>query len=316
MDNTLWHTLFWNSDGQRLRPLWRLLLQMAMLGGLLFVTALPFALISYLAHLKPAPIWMLIISTLMMCVAVVGSVAIARRWLDRRSFASLGFANPYTQTEWQPVDLLIKEVFRDAEGNYWPLLMGFLLALLMLGGGYVTMQRLGWLQISGPFPMVDWQALLFLVIFSVVGFEEELLFRGYVLQTLCSYHQQTLSRGWNIFFGMIGSSAIFAAFHLGNAAINWTNILGIFAMGLLLAFAAVRTGRLWLSIGLHTGWNFFLMLLFGSPIPGVTVYSLLHIHVTGPALWAGTDSSTGLIFLPVLLVGAGLVWAFTQGVKR
>ena len=307
MTNSLWHTLFWNSDGRRLRPLWRLVIQMAMLGGLLFVTALPVALISSLAHLKPSPIWMLIISSLMMCVAVIGSVAIARRWLDKKSFRSLGFANPYTQTEWQPVDLLIKEVFRDAEGNYWPLLMGFMLALLMLGIGYGTMQQLGWLQVSHPttpWPIVNWQAMLFLGIFSVVGFEEELLFRGYVLQTIRS--------GWGLVSGMVVSSVIFALFHMGNSAINWTNILGIFAMGLLLAFAAVRTGRLWLSIGLHTGWNFFLMLLFGSPIPGVTVYSLLHIHVIGPALWAGTDSTTGMIFLPVLLVGAGLIWVFTK----
>ena len=287
MDNTLWHTLFRNSDGQRLRPLWRLLLQMAMLGGLLFVTALPLALISSLAHWKPSPIWMLIISSLMMCVAAIGSVAIARRWLDRRSFASLGL-----QTDQEPVRHLLYGF------------LGFLLALMMLSGGYMTMQRLGWLQISGPFPTVDWQALLFLVIFSVVGFEEELLFRGYLLQKFSSM--------WNVFAGMFGSSLVFAAFHLGNSAINWTNILGIFAMGLLLAFAAVRTGRLWLSIGLHTGWNFFLMLLFGSPIPGVTVYSLLHIHVIGPALWAGTDSTTGMIFLPVLLVGAGLIWVFTK----
>jgi uncharacterized protein len=90
--------------------------------------------------------------------------------------------------------------------------------------------------------------------------------------------------------------------------------LGIFVAGLLLAFAAIRTGRLWLSIGIHIGWNFCEAVVFGFPTSGVTVYSLIHIHVSGPLLWTGGAFGTeaGLIILPALLIGAGLIWAFTK----
>jgi hypothetical protein len=91
-------------------------------------------------------------------------------------------------------------------------------------------------------------------------------------------------------------------------------VLGIFAAGLLLAFCYVRTGKLWLSIGLHVGWNFFEGVVFGFPTSGVTIYSLLHIHVTGPALWTGGafGPEAGLIILPALAIGAGLVWLYTK----
>jgi hypothetical protein len=91
-------------------------------------------------------------------------------------------------------------------------------------------------------------------------------------------------------------------------------MVGIFFAGMLLAFAAVRTGKLWLSISLHIGWNFFEGVVFGFPTSGVAIYSLLHIHVTGPVLWTGGafGPEAGLIILPALAVGAGLVWFYTR----
>jgi hypothetical protein len=113
---------------------------------------------------------------------------------------------------------------------------------------------------------------------------------------------------------VIGSSVIFAALHLGNPGANWMGFIGIFCAGMLLAFAAVRTGRLWLSIGIHIGWNFFEGVVFGFPTSGVAIYSLLRIHVTGPVLWTGGafGPEAGLIILPALVIGAGLVYLYTK----
>ena len=285
MSNSALRMIFYNSDGQRLRPLWRLVLQMLIMFGILLVEALPLAIIYSRTTWRLVGMGYFITNTLVLFVAFTGSVVWARLCLDKQSFASLGL-----RMDRQPARHV---------------LYGLLLALLMLGGTFMTMQRIGWVQIT-PIDLhgVNGQALLLLGIFSLVGLMEELLFRGYVMQTIRS--------GWGSFAGIWISSLIFGWFHIANPSTNWLNTLGIIAMGLLLAFAAIRTGRLWLSIGLHAGWDFFQVMQFGSPITGVTVASVLHVHTIGPALWAGTDTVPGLIFLPVLLVAAGMVWAFTR----
>jgi hypothetical protein len=46
----------------------------------------------------------------------------------------------------------------------------------------------------------------------------------------------------------------------------------------------------------------------------VTIYSMLRIHVTGPVLWTGGafGPEAGLIILPALAIGAGLVYWYTK----
>ena len=143
-------------------------------------------------------------------------------------------------------------------------------------------------------------------LFVVIGFQEELLFRGYILQTIQS--------GSNKYWAMLGSSLIFAGMHALNPGFSWMGFLGIFCAGLLLAFAYLCTGKLWLSIGLHIGWNFFEGVVFGFPTSGVVINALLRIHVTGPLLWTGGafGPEAGLIILPALAIGAGMVWVYTR----
>jgi membrane protease YdiL (CAAX protease family) len=292
MTNSFWHIIFWNSDGQRLRPLWRMVLQMLMLGGMLVVLLFAFAFINMFAHWQISDTGLFVISTLMELMAFIGSVALAMRYLDKRSFADLGFETVTDPGQKEPSRYLA---------------YGFVLAGLLLGGVFLVMLQLGWLQLVAspsiiPYPVY----MLYLGIFVVVGFQEEVLCRG--------YHLQTISRGWNVYVGVLGSSLIFAGMHSLNPGFNWMGFMGIFAAGLLLAFAAVHTGQLWFCIGLHIGWNFFEAVVFGFPTSGVTVPALLHIHVTGPALWTGGafGPEAGLIILPALAIGAGLVWLLTK----
>ena len=81
-----------------------------------------------------------------------------------------------------------------------------------------------------------------------------------------------------------------------------------------LAFGYIRTKQLWLSIGLHIGWNFFEGVGFGFPVSGLDIYPLLRINVTGPELWTGGafGPEAGLIVLPSLLVGGLLIYLYTQ----
>jgi CRISPR/Cas system-associated protein Csm6 len=69
-----------------------------------------------------------------------------------------------------------------------------------------------------------------------------------------------------------------------------------------------------LSIGLHIGWNFFEGTVFGFQVSGSTFFRLIIQSVKGPELITGGDfgPEAGLIVLPAMLLGAGLIYAYTH----
>jgi hypothetical protein len=141
----------------------------------------------------------------------------------------------------------------------------------------------------------------YLGIFVLVGWNEELMSRG--------YHLQTIASGLNLGWGLALSSAIFGVLHLGNPHATLVSTGGIFLAGLLLGYAYVRTGRLWCSIGLHIGWNFFEGVVFGFPVSGLNTFHLIQNRFPGPALWTGGSfgPEAGLIMVPAILAGAVVI---------
>jgi hypothetical protein len=139
-----------------------------------------------------------------------------------------------------------------------------------------------------------------------VGFYEELLFRGYYLQNLAD--------GTNLPVAVLLSSAVFGLAHLGNPSSSWIAALGILAAGLFLSFAWLRTRSLWLPIGLHIGWNFLEGPIFGFEVSGTPTTSLIQQSVDGPLLFTGGafGPEAGLVVLPALALGAGLIWWYTR----
>jgi uncharacterized protein len=288
MSKSAWHNLFWCKNEPRLRAGWRLLIQMTLLGWLLLLEIFSFAFLNTYFHWHVSDIGLLILSTLFQLIAFTLSLYIARRFLDHRLFLDLGLRDFSIGGE---------DYFRGIFVSFSIWLLVFF-AMLELGWIYGTTLKLSEINIG--------QVAFYFLLFTVVGFQEELLCRGYILQTITS--------GSNIDWGILGSSLIFALMHLGNPGASPMAMLGIFCAGLLLAFAAIRTGQLWLSIGLHMGWNFFEAVVFGFPTSGVTIYSLMKIHLTGPVLWTGGTfgPEAGLIILPALAVGGFFVWLYAR----
>jgi hypothetical protein len=278
--------IFVSSDEPRLRAGWRLLIQFLLyivLSVVLFIIASGLGLGGSIAS---------ILDQIINLVAVTGSVYIARRWLDKKSFESLGLK-------------LNQQSFTD-------ILAGIGITFVQMGFIYVVMFGLGWLTFTGfawefdPISTVISNVLIFFIVFIFVGWNEELLSRG--------YHLQTIASGINLFWGVIISSVIFGWLHLGNPNASWVAVAGIFFAGIFLAYGYVRTRQLWLSIGLHIGWNFFEGVVFGFPVSGLDIYPLTRIDVTGPVLWTGGafGPEAGLIVLPSLILGALLIYLFTM----
>lgn len=154
---------------------------------------------------------------------------------------------------------------------------GVLIMLIVKGISFLIYLGLGVIQIKG-FAWQTQSALSVLLytlgtflIFAFVGWSEELLSRG--------FHLQTIAEGFNKFWGVFLSSLIFSWLHRNNPDITAFDFVIIFFAGIVLAYAYLRTQRLWLSIGLHTGWNFCVaVLFFGTPIDRLRIFQLIDIE--------------------------------------
>lgn len=289
--------IFLTAAGSRLRAGWRVLIQTI---GSFFIFAclgIPLFLIYFFFDPKSAfsnelTPELLLLSVVAETIAFTISVFLARRFLDKQSIESLGLK----------VNL---QALVD-------ILAGIGITFVQMGFIYAMMHALGWVTFRGfaweddSFSLVLSGVLTFLVIFLLVGWNEELLSRG--------YHLQTFASGLNLFWGVVLSSIVFGLLHVGNPGSSWSAVAGITLAGLYFAFAYIRTKQLWLPIGLHIGWNFSEGVVFGFPVSGLDMYALTRIEVTGPELWTGGPfgPEAGLIILPSLIVGCILIYWFTR----
>jgi hypothetical protein len=236
--------------------------------------------------------WVFGFFTLAECFAITISVFYSRRFFDKRTFSSLGLSINSTT---------VKDIFA-----------GFGIAAVMMGFIFIIAYSLKLLNVisfaweSDGIPKAVGQTFIWLVIFIMVGWQEELLSRGYQLQNLTD--------GVNLPWGVIISSIAFAILHILNPGASWISTIGIFLAGLFLALGYILTKQLWLPIGLHIGWNFFEGVVFGFPVSGMSTYKLVLIQASGPKLWTGGEfgPESGLLLLPALILGVILLFVYSN----
>jgi membrane protease YdiL (CAAX protease family) len=291
-----WQVVFLSPDEPRLRAGWRLLTQTILLVILSIVAGIIIFIPIGLFKINFDSPTAMLANELVMLFSITASIFLARKFLDRRPIVSLGLK-------------LNQQAVLDV-------LVGIVITFFQMGLIYGIEIALGWTKFDG----FAWQTEsglvvaeglgTWLVIFLIVGWQEELLSRG--------YHLQTLESGLNTFWAVLISSSVFGALHLSNPNASWISTLGILLAGLFLALPYILTRQLWLSIGLHIGWNFFEGVVFGFPVSGLETFRLLRHTVSGPDLWTGGafGPEAGLLVIPALLLGSLLVFAFTKSAVR
>ncbi len=277
--------IFISPSEPRLRSGWRLLCQFLIM---FFVIAFLGSMLYFLSQATPA-LAFLGDGFFIGVVAYTLSVYIARRWFDRRPFFTLGI---------EPTSNAIRDVFA-----------GVLIAGLTIGLIFLVELSLGWLEFQGFAPLTAPTLMglgYWAFAFILVGWGEELLSRGYMLQNL----EEGVGLNWAVFI----SSAIFGLLHAFNPDASIAAVLGILGAGYFLAYGYIRTRQLWLPIGLHIGWNFFEGPIFSFPVSGIETVKLLNHEVTGPALITGGPfgPEAGLIVLPAMAIGAYLIYLYTK----
>jgi membrane protease YdiL (CAAX protease family) len=210
-------------------------------------------------------------------ISSVVSIFLFRKFVDRKSFASLGFTT---------------------KGHWHEMIAGFFLAPALIGIGliflYIT-KHLEWdYNAFNPQTFsIDAGTLM------ILAFSEELLFRGYVLSNLME--------SFNKWVALIISAVLFALFHLGNPGISTIPFMSIFLAGILFGINYIYTRNLWFSILLHFSWNFFQGPLYGFKVSGIHFSSLLQTELKGDISITGGDFgfegsfvATALLLIAVL----------------
>lgn len=212
-----------------------------------------------------------------------GITYIFRRWIDKKSFISLGFS---TQRRWR-------------EG-----LAGSMLAVFVIGASSLLLTVTGHLK---------WMDILFdpknlfisFVSILLISFYQELIFRGYILNNLMDSMPKwaALAITSIVFTVVTGLNSQFDFF-------VWMNQL---VMGAILGLHYMYTRNLWFSICFHAAWLFVQGPLLGFALQ-MPFQNLLQMESHGAdILTGGINGLQGsIILLAVSLLSMVALFLFLQ----
>lgn len=176
-------------------------------------------------------------------LAVLIPLVVMARFVDKRPLTTIGFGPP------RLFDLVIGAVLGAT------ILMAPIAVLLMIGAAVY----------APDLALFDAGALALGVLvcfFNVVT--QEALVRSYIFQELWSKYGALIATGV--------TTALFVAMHAAAIMQGTQGLIAganILIASLMLSLAYVRTGQLWLAIGIHLGWN-----ALQGPVLGINVTGL------------------------------------------
>ena len=295
--------LFRNPQEHRLRAVWRLLLQAVLLVVLSGLSALALAWIVGVPFngmgdaIAVSPL-LAVASSIVVFAALVASVWLSGRFLDRRPFSGFGL--------------------RVWERGWWlDLGFGLFLGAFMMTCVFLVELSAGWVSVTGvlqtvakvPFALAILDPL---VLFLCVGIQEELVSRGYHLTNMAEgLNYPSIGPRGALLLAWVISSSIFGVLHFFNPNATLVSTVNIALAGMFLGLGYVLTGRLAIPIGLHITWNFFQGNVFGFPVSGADTIgaTFLQTQQGGPDTFTGGafGPEAGLLGLGAIVMGSLLI---------
>lgn len=172
----------------------------------------------------------------------------------------------------------LEELMGPPKSAIAELAIGFALAAGIVSVCIGIFAAFGWYRIESAAigPPFATMALLFFF----VAIDEEIAFRGLLFRTL--------EDGLGSWAALVLSGLFFGFAHAGNQnSTIFTNSAIAIEAGLLLGAAYMVTRRLWLVFGLHWAWNLFEGPVWGLPVSGIQLPSLIDATELGPDAWTG-----------------------------
>lgn len=181
------------------------------------------------------------VMTLLIMAGLFAVTWMFRRGLDRRDLLSLGLGRPrkvWYASVWAGVLLGMAPILLGVPVMFWT--------------GQYLYEGLQW----------SWTPLLFGTAMVFSAFNEELMTRGYLLNTV--------RESGGTVAGVLVSSVIFWLLHAENTGM-WTSVwpsVNLFLGGVVLAELYLLSGNLWFVTAAHWGWNAAQGVLFDIPVSG------------------------------------------------
>ncbi|MCD9188386.1 MAG: CPBP family intramembrane metalloprotease [Pyrinomonadaceae bacterium] len=226
---------------------------------------------------------------------LIGSVvAIFLGWLYGKIFEDLPFRalGAWFTKNW------LKDLFFGLIFGAFSIVLAALIGYLFGGMTFEKNQNAGFM----PLALTLGSTLL---IFTFGAIAEEVLFRGYMLQTL--------SRAKIFRVGMILTSFLFASAHNANPGANVFTWINTFLAGIWLAIAYYKTRNLWFPFGVHFAWNWVQGAFLGINVSGLSELAsapLLRVTGTGNSFVSGGDYGVegGISCTIALIVSTVLIY--------
>lgn len=188
----------------------------------------------------------------------------------------------------------------QAESRGLRLVSGLFWGFLAISTLVLSLDKLGYLSIDGRAVGGEQAleyALLWGLVFLMVGFFEESLMRGYL--------QFTLSRGLGFWWGAIILSFLFGSGHGHNPGESPVGLFAAGAIGLVFCLTIWYTGSLWWAVGFHAAWDWGESYFYGTADSGlVSKGHLLNEHPIGSILWSGgaTGPEGSVLVFPLMAI--------------
>jgi hypothetical protein len=182
-------------------------------------------------------------------------------------------------------------------------LIGIVCGLAFLAVLLVGLKLLGVFTFGNPtidLTSTGSYAASYAALFLAVAVGEETMFRGYA--------QVSLSRALSFWPAAILLGLMFGAAHLGNGpSESYMGAAATGLFGIVFAYSFLKTGSLWLAIGIHAGWDYAESFVFGVSDSGTPALpgAIFHPTSQGPDwLTGGTVGPEGsvLVIAPLLAI--------------
>jgi len=210
--------------------------------------------------------------------ALLLTVWLFRRFIDRRDLADLGFT--------------LKGYGRD-------LLAGLSWGTITITAGFAALWLNGNLRVIAVH--IDTGQLLgYLFFFAIVAFNEEVMIRGYVLTNLLEKTGK--------YTALVLSALIFMIMHLGNENLSLIALINLFLAGIILGVYYIHKRNLWFSIGMHLTWNFFQGPVYGFEVSGMSIQGMIRQELSGNDwLTGGAFGLEGSVVTVVVVLAAAFL---------
>ncbi len=180
------------------------------------------------------------------------------------------------------------------KGLVYEFCYGILMGSLLIIGGFLLLWGSDQIDVMG----IDWKWQLilgFLLMFTVQSFQEEVVFRSYLIPTI-----ENRIGTWA---ALIISSIGFMALHLGNHGISIIGCINLAVGGFLMGMLFIIFRNIWAPTGFHMAWNYVQSTILGFEVSGVRTYSWIQLREKGSDFFTGGEFGyEGSIFSVLFLL--------------